>query len=135
VMVTAGTSRFSGLDGSVSRSVALPRASADPIAITRAAVGAMRSVLREGVPYTRAGVMLSGLGPAGAGQEMLEGFGGAESDRHLEDVLGKVRGRFGGTSIGLGRGGLVDQGSWTMRREFASPQYTTRFAELPVVRA
>ncbi len=143
VLVTAGTSRFSGPDGSVSRSVALPRATADPIAITRAAVGAMRSVLREGVPYTRAGVMLSGLGPAGTGQEMLTGFEDIEGpdgsdggpDRHLEDVLERVRGRFGGTSIGLGPGGLAEQGTWTMRREFASPQYTTRFSELPVVRA
>ncbi|XKH55259.1 Y-family DNA polymerase [Citricoccus nitrophenolicus] len=143
VLVTAGTSRFSGPDGSVSRSVALPRATADPIAITRAAVGAMRSVLREGVPYTRAGVMLSGLGPAGTGQEMLTGFEDIEGsdgsdggpDRHLEDVLERVRGRFGGTSIGLGPGGLTEQGTWTMRREFASPQYTTRFSELPVVRA
>ncbi|WP_159548642.1 Y-family DNA polymerase [Citricoccus sp. K5] len=143
VLVTAGTSRFSGPGGSVSRSVALPRATADPIAITRAAVGAMRSVLREGVPYTRAGVMLSGLGPAGTGQEMLTGFEDIEGpdgsdggpDRHLEDVLERVRGRFGGTSIGLGPGGLAEQGTWTMRREFASPQYTTRFSELPVVRA
>ncbi|NUL44386.1 Y-family DNA polymerase [Cellulosimicrobium funkei] len=143
VLVTAGTSRFSGPDGSVSRSVALPRATADPIAITRAAVGAMRSVLREGVPYTRAGVMLSGLGPAGTGQEMLSGFGEIEGpdgsdggpDRHLEEVMERVRGRFGGTSIGLGPGGLTEQGTWTMRREFASPQYTTRFSELPVVRA
>jgi DNA polymerase V len=146
VMVTAGTSRFSGPDGSVSRSVALPQATADPLAITRAAVAAMRSVLREGVPYTRAGVVLSGLGPAQGAQEMLAGFGALDGtgggvpggdvpDRHLEDVLGRVRGRFGVGSIGLGSGGLTDHGSWTMRREFASPQFTTRFAELPVVRA
>jgi DNA polymerase V len=87
--------------------------------------------------------MLSGLGPAGAGQEVLTGFediaelDGAQGgpDRHVEDVLEQVRGRFGGTSIGLGPGGLAEQGTWTMRREFASPQYTTRFSELPVVRA
>ncbi|MDI3329309.1 MAG: Y-family DNA polymerase [Micrococcus sp.] len=135
VTVTAGTSRFSGPDGSVSRAVALPRATADPITITRSAVAAMRSVLTAGVPYTRAGVMLTGLEPAGSAQDMLEGFGGPEPDRHLEEVLERVRGRFGAASIGLGRGGLAEQGSWTMRREFASPQYTTRFADLPVVRA
>jgi DNA polymerase V len=135
VTVTAGTSRFTGPDGSVSRAVALSQATADPIAITRSAVGAMRSVVAEGVPYTRAGVMLTGLEPAGAAQDMLAGFGNPEPDRHLEEVLERVRGRFGGTSIGLGRGGLSEQGSWTMRREFASPQYTTRFSDLPVVRA
>ncbi len=135
VTVTAGTSRFSGPDGSVSRAVALPGATADPIAITRASVAAMRSVVTEGVPYTRAGVMLTGLEPAGSIQGMLEGFGSQGPDRHLEEVLERVRGRFGGASIGLGQGGLTDQGSWRMRREFASPQYTTRFADLPVVRA
>ena len=95
----------------------------------------MRSVITEGVPYTRAGVMLSGLEPAGTAQGMLEGFGSPEPDRHLEEVLERVRGRFGGASIGLGPGGLAEHGSWTMRREFASPQYTTRFTDLPVVRA
>jgi DNA polymerase V len=135
VTVTAGTSRFTGPDGSVSRAVALSRATADPVTITRSAVRAMRSVLTEGVPYTRAGVMLTGLEPAGTAQEMLAGFGDREPDRHLEAVLERVRGRFGGTSIGLGQGGLSEQGSWTMRREFASPQYTTRFSDLPVVRA
>ncbi|HRO31144.1 MULTISPECIES: Y-family DNA polymerase [Micrococcaceae] len=135
VTVTAGTSRFTGPDGSVSRAVALSRATADPVTITRSAVRAMRSVLTEGVPYTRAGVMLTGLEPAGTAQEMLAGFGDQEPDRHLEAVLERVRGRFGGTSIGLGQGGLSEQGSWTMRREFASPQYTTRFSDLPVVRA
>lgn len=157
VTVSAGTSRFTGPDGSVSRAAALPRATADPVAITRAAVAAMRSVISEGVPYTRAGVMLSGLEPAASAQGLLEGFDGFDGsngfdglggvyggsdgggvrppDRHLEDVLERVRGRFGGSSIGLGHGGLADPGSWTMRRQFASPQYTTRFTDLPVVRA
>jgi DNA polymerase V len=135
VTVTAGTSRFSGPDGSVSRAVALSQATADPVTITRSAVAAMRSVITEGVPYTRAGVMLTGLEPAGTAQDMLTGFGSQEPDRHLEEVLERVRGRFGGSSIGLGQGGLTEQGSWTMRREFASPQYTTRFADLPVVTA
>ena len=66
---------------------------------------------------------------------MLAGFGSQEPDRRLDEVLERVRGRFGGSSIGLGQGGLTEQGSWTMRREFASPQYTTRFADLPVAKA
>ena len=133
--VTAGTSRFTGEDGSVARTVALDRATADPVAITRAAAAAMRSVMSEGIPYNRAGVMLSGLESAAQQNPMLEVFESAEPDRHVEDVLGAVRGRFGAGAIGLGQGGLVEQGQWSMRREFASPQYTTRFAEVPVVRA
>ena len=133
--VSAGTSRFTGEDGSVARTVALDRATADPVAITRAAAAAMRSVMSEGIPYNRAGVMLSGLESAAQQNPMLEVFESAEPDRHVEDVLGAVRGRFGAGAIGLGQGGLVEQGQWSMRREFASPQYTTRFAEVPVVRA
>lgn len=133
--VTAGTSRFTGEDGSVARTVALDRATADPVAITRAAAAAMRSVMSEGIPYNRAGVMLSGLESAAQQNPMLEVFEAAEPNRHVEDVLGAVRGRFGAGAIGLGQGGLAEQGQWSMRREFASPQYTTRFAEVPVVRA
>lgn len=66
---------------------------------------------------------------------MLEVFESTEPDRHVENVLSEVRGRFGAGAIGLGQGGLVEPGQWSMRREFASPQYTTRFSELPVVRA
>lgn len=133
--VTAGTSRFSGEDGSVARTIALERATADPVAITRAAVSAMSSVMSAGVPYNRAGVMLTGLESAAQQSPMLDLFESDLPDRHVEDVLGAVRGRFGAGAIGLGQGGLVEQGQWSMRREFASPQYTTRFTEVPVVRA
>lgn len=133
--VTAGTSRFTGEDGSVARTVAMERSTADPVMITRAAVAAMASVMSEGVPYTRAGVMLSGLESAAQENPMLEVFEPRETDRHVENVLSEVRGRFGAGAIGLGQGGLVEPGQWSMRREFASPQYTTRFSELPVVRA
>ena len=114
---------------------ALERATADPVAITRAAVSAMSSVMSAGVPYNRAGVMLTGLESAAQQSPMLDLFESDLPDRHVEDVLGAVRGRFGAGAIGLGQGGLVEQGQWSMRREFASPQYTTRFTEVPVVRA
>lgn len=135
VTVTAGTSRFTGEDRSVARTVALDRATADPVVITRAAVAAMRSVMNPGVPYNRAGVMLTGLESAAQERPMLELFEPQEPDRHVDDVLRQVRGRFGAGAIGLGQGGLSEPGQWSMRREFASPQYTTRFDEVPVARA
>lgn len=60
--VSAGTSRFGGAPSFPSRSVALPSPSADPVLLTRYAVEALASVTVPGVPYVRAGVMLSGLG-------------------------------------------------------------------------
>lgn len=135
VTVTAGTSRFTGPDGSVAQTVALGGATADPVRLTRAAVNAMRAVAREGVPYTRAGVLFSGLESGPPQRQMLDVFETAEPERHLEDVLSTVRGRFGTAAIGLGQGGFVEPGGWTMRREFASPQYTTRFSDLPIARA
>ena len=136
--VTAGTSRFAaGTASFPSVSVPLPEPTNDPIALTRAAVAAMRGRLEPGASYLRAGVMFSGLSrdAAGGGQELLDIFGAGNGDKHVGDLLGNVRAKFGEAAIGLGQGGLAAPASWSMKREFSSPKYTTEWADLPVVRA
>ncbi|MET1035194.1 MAG: Y-family DNA polymerase [Arthrobacter sp.] len=136
--VTAGTSRFSGGAASFpSASVPLPEPTNDPIRLTKAAVAAMRGRLEPGAAYLRAGVMFSGLSRdvSGGGQELLDVFATGDGDRHVGDLLGNVRAKFGEAAIGLGQGGLAAPASWSMKREFSSPKYTTEWAELPVVRA
>ncbi|MFB0835006.1 Y-family DNA polymerase [Arthrobacter halodurans] len=136
--VTAGTSRFSGGAASFpSASVPLPEPTNDPIRLTKAAVAAMRGRLEPGAAYLRAGVMFSGLSRdvAGGGQELLDVFATGDGDRNVGDLLGNVRAKFGEAAIGLGQGGLAAPASWSMKREFSSPKYTTEWAELPVVRA
>ncbi|EMY32476.1 DNA polymerase subunit UmuC [Arthrobacter crystallopoietes BAB-32] len=133
--VTAGTSRFAGGAASFpSASVQLPAPTQDPIQLTRAAVGAMRGVFEAGQKYVRAGVLFTGLEPADA-QEAFDPFVSDLDQRHIGDLLGSVRAKFGEAAIGLGQGGLAAPAAWSMKREFSSPRYTTEWKDLPVVRA
>ncbi|WP_146361782.1 Y-family DNA polymerase [Arthrobacter yangruifuii] len=132
----AGTSHFSGRATSFpSATVRLAAPTSDPVVLSRAAVGAMESQVIEGVPYTKAGVMLSGLESAGA-QPLFEEFVSAQERRNLGELLGKVTDKYGAASIGLGLAGMsTATPEWTMSRKFASPRYTTEWSELPVVKA
>ena len=133
--VTAGTSRFSGGESSFpSASVQLPAPTQDPIQLTRAAVAAMRGCFEPGQKYVRAGVLFSGLEPADA-QEAFDPFVSELEQRHIGDLLGSVRAKFGESAIGLGQGGMAEPAAWSMKREFSSPKYTTNWSDLPVVRA
>jgi DNA polymerase V len=133
--VTAGTSRFAGGASSFpSASVQLPSPTQDPIQLTRAAVAAMRGCFEPGQKYVRAGVLFSGLEPADA-QEAFDPFVSELDQRHIGDLLGSVRAKFGETAIGLGQGGMAEPAAWSMKREFSSPKYTTAWSDLPVARA
>lgn len=132
----AGTSHFSQKAASFpSVTVRLQSPTSDPVVLTRAAVGALEDSIVEGVPYTKAGVMLSGLSDAGA-QPVFDEFVSAHEHRHIGELLGKVADKYGAASIGLGLAGLSSaKPDWTMSRKFSSPRYTTEWDELPVVKA
>lgn len=136
--VSAGVSRFAGqTDQPGANPVATVRLAAptqDPIVLTRAAVAAMRERLVPDTRYVRAGVVLSGLEPAD-GQASFDAFAAEGEERQMGTLLGDVRARFGQTAIGLGHAGLAEPAAWTMKREFASPRYTTEWSDLPVVSA
>lgn len=134
--VFAGTSHFNDRESSYpSAAVHLEVPTADPVILSRAAVNAMDSQMVEGIPYARAGVMLTDLSPAGA-QPVFEEFVTVHEKRRIGELLGKVTDKYGSTSIGLGLAGLNSKKpDWTMTRKFASPRYTTEWAELPVVKA
>ncbi|WP_417219712.1 Y-family DNA polymerase [Arthrobacter sp.] len=142
--VSAGVSRFAGTPSGAGAeapapsnpvvSVRLPAPTQDPIVLTRAAVAAMRERMVSGTRYVRAGVMFSGLEPA-TGQATFDAFAGEGEERDMGTLLGDVRARFGEAAIGLGHAGLAEPAGWSMKREFASPRYTTEWADLPVVSA
>nr|WP_035748795.1 Y-family DNA polymerase [Arthrobacter sp. 35W] len=133
--VTAGTSRFAqGVASFPSVTIRLPQATQDPILLTRAAVAAVRESVVPGAAYLRAGVLFSGLEPAG-GQEVLDLFVDHREQLELGDLMGSVRTKFGAAAIGLGLGGLAEPPQWSMKREHSSPRFTTEWAEIPVVRA
>jgi len=103
--------------------------------LIRAAVAGLEGIFRAGLAYQRAGVLLLDLVPADARQGVLFSAvpgDGARADRLMDclDVLNRVPGRpavrYAGELLGE---------RWRMRQRRKSPACTTRWSELPVVRA
>ncbi|WP_458117290.1 Y-family DNA polymerase [Arthrobacter sp. D2-10] len=133
--VFAGTSHFNERASSFpSVTVKLPTPTADPVILTKAAVGALDGELIEGIPYARAGVILTGLSPAGA-EPTFEEFITVHERREIGNLMGEIKDKYGPTSIGLGAAGLLKPPDWTMSRKHQSPRYTTEWSELPIVKA
>jgi DNA polymerase V len=131
----AGTSHFNDRAASFpSVTVKLPAPTADPVLLSKAATGALEGRIVDGVPYARAGVMLTDLSPAGAAPQ-LPMFTTAHEEKHIGALLGDIMDRFGTGAIGLGRAGMVEAPDWGMKRLALSPRYTTEWNELPVVKA
>jgi DNA polymerase V len=130
----AMTSRFSSVQQeSPSATLSLPAPTNDPVLLTRAAQALLPRIV-EGTRYTKAGITLTNLSPAGA-QPAFDLFAEVQQDRGLGPLLQQVRERSGADSIGIGRGGLRTAAEWEMRREVMSPRYTTRWDEMLEVHA
>lgn len=147
----AGTSPFStGAKSSPSICIPLPAHTSNPVELTRAA-HQLLPLIEDGVPYIRAGVIITDLQPAGAQDTLLTlgtsdntGTGtGTGTGAGFSVVPGKDTGpllhqigqKFGRSSIGLGHAGLRAGSEWTMKRDMLSPHYTTKWADLPIVTA
>ena len=129
----AATSPFSaGQKSTPTVCVPLPAHTADPLELSRAA-DTLLPLIEEGVPYIRAGVIVTDLRPAGAQDMLLPADGHALKD--TGPLLQDVGRRFGRSAIGLGHAGLKAGSDWTMKRDMLSPHYTTKWSELPVVKA
>ncbi|MFD1624088.1 Y-family DNA polymerase [Azospirillum griseum] len=112
--------------------VGLQPASADGFVLIAAAANAARRIWRDGVPFSKAGVILTGLRPADRVQaDLLDTTDRAKAARLMAAV--------DAVNSALGRNTLVSAATlghgWRMRQNNRSPSYTTRLADLPVARA
>lgn len=98
---------------------AFPRATADTLKITDAAVRVVRAKWRDGFAFKKAGVMLTGLEPGISPQPDL--FTEEEDDRsrRLMRTLDDLTGRFGKSAIVTGSSIASDR--WEMCRGMLSP--------------
>lgn len=112
--------------------VPLSTPSDDTLRLTRAALWALERIYRSGFAYQKAGVALLELSPAAALPQDL--FAAARDNTRLMQAMDRINAIWGrGTlrSAATGRGNA----SWQMKRERLSPGYTTRWDQLPLVRA
>ena len=122
----------------LSRSVTVPlrRPTADSRVLAKGAADGMRFMYVQGFQLIKAGVFLMDLQPASVQQGELELEPEEGRDRtRLMAAMDALNGRFGMGTLHLGSTGL--QGNtctWGMRQERRTPQYTTRWEDVPVAR-
>lgn len=143
VLIFIRTSPFRVQDKQYSRStvVSLRCPNSDSRAISQAALAGLQAIYRPGYRYAKAGVMLLELGDASVEQGELELdevsilHGSADASR-LMQALDAVNGRYGRGTVLLASAGLEgERRSWSMKQERRTPAYTTRWEDMPVVRA
>lgn len=115
-----------------SLSCELPEASSNTPVITRYALALLNRLYREGYRYKKAGVMLSGIVSSRDLQMNLFLGDRERGDSSLMETVDKVnRSRGSGTLFYASAG--TDR-PWSMRREFLSPAYTTRWEDFVVIK-
>lgn len=91
----------------------------------------LSNLYRPGVRYYRIGVGLIDLCPKSSLQYDL--FHAQKSDPNLMKIFDSLNNRYGRDVLYIATQGS-DQ-HWAMRREFLSPQYTTRWSDIPTIKA
>ena len=101
----------------------------------------MAHIYEPGFALSKAGVMLLDLMPDTHGQGELDFDAEAEPAQsgpqgRLMQAFDHLNDRFGRGTVHLGSTGASDgPRRWAMRQERLSPQYTTRWSDLPWARA
>lgn len=100
--------------------------------IVRIATEALDRIWLDGYRYMKAGVILGDFFNQGVAQlQLFDPYGPRANSEALMQVVDRINQQGRGTLWFAGQG--IEK-SWAMKREMLSPAYTTRFADLPVVK-
>ncbi len=110
-------------------------------AILREAISLLRSIFRQGYKYRKTMILLSGVVENHNRQtELFDDNKQKEKRDNLMKAIDTIHDRYGRGAIRFGPSSLamppedVDAAPWEMKREFLSPNYTTRLKDVPKVR-
>ena len=122
----------------LNRSVVVPlrRPTADTGQLVAAAAAGMRRIYQPGYQLTKAGVMLLDLvaGDVHQAELDLEQESGRDRSR-LMVAMDALNGRYGKGTVHMASTGFdKETRQWGMKQERRTPQYTTRWEDVPVVR-
>jgi DNA polymerase V len=116
--------------------IVLPQATGDIFSWQKQIKLNLEKIYRRGVPYKKAGVVLSDLAPVGLTTSVLPGLGGEEltKQQQLTEVLFKVNKGSNKNSLSLGRLVKNNQKFWQPKTDSLSPAYTTKWTEIKRVK-
>ncbi|RYY94189.1 MAG: Y-family DNA polymerase [Comamonadaceae bacterium] len=138
VLAFIHTSPFRRQDKQYSRSITVPlrRPTADTALLVQAAVMAVKAAFRPGFNYSKAGVMLLDLQDAAVHQGELALDAEGPDRRALMATLDRLNDRYGRGAVTLASTGQSDgPRGWRMKQSRKTPEYTTRWADVPRVLA
>ena len=138
VLTFLHTSPFRRQDRQYSRSITLPlrRPTSDSTELVSAAVRGLRAIFKPGFNYAKAGVMLMDLQDGRIDQGELELDHPGPSKVGLTGAIDKLNDRYGRSTVAIASAGVAgDKRHFEMKRERKTPEYTTRWADMPVARA
>ncbi len=137
LMVFAHTSPFRpGPKYSRSITVPLRRPTADTMDLVHAATLGMRAIYRPGFNFAKAGVMLMDLQSGAIEQQELDLEVEPAARGHLMGTLDQLNTRYGRGTVQVASAGVKGpRRSWEMKQTLLTPQYTTRWTDVPVARA
>lgn len=106
---------------------------ADTNLLQKTALDLLAGIFRPGREYAKAGILFYDLGPAGMQQGNLLTMAQDDSRRRgLMETIDKINAKHG-KQIKFGAEGM-DDSHWHAQRKYLSPQYTTKWEDLPQVR-
>jgi DNA polymerase V len=117
------------------QTVVLPHSTSCTPVLIGSALTCLRQMYRPGVDYKKTGVLLTGLIPESLASRQPRLFGSGDSSKlpTLMKTVDEINTRWGRNTIRFGTMGFG--GRWQMQQKWKSPAFTTRWNELPVVRA
>lgn len=136
IQVFIMTNRFRPQDDQYSNSmtICLESPTDDTRSLVGAATAALRRLYRPGFSYKKAGVMLSDISSKGITQlSLFDGNRAPARSSTLMETLDVLNQRFGRNTVTLASNGVKQR--WQAKFERRTPRYTTRWDELPKVKA
>lgn len=120
------------------QSVTIPLADAtdNTLALTNAALAGLKKIYQPHFRYKKAGVILNLIGDKPSVQQSLfEDIESKGKSAHLMKAMDEINNRFGNAAIRSAAAGTnSSKQEWQMRSSNKSPNYTTKWDELPVAR-
>lgn len=140
VLVFIHTSAFRQQDRQYSRSITIPlrRPTADTALIAQSALKALRAIYKPGFNYAKAGVILLDLEDGDHEQQELLLDDEPEDRSELMSAIDRLNDRYGKGVVSLASVGTThtaQPGSWVAKQDLRTPQYTTKWSDMPTARA
>ena len=112
--------------------ITMPQATSSTAVLIKHAARGLETIYKATYQYQKAGVMLTGLSPDNCRQLNLF-YAADHRQPQLMHALDKINAQWGQNTLQFAATGLYKP--WSMKQSKKSPAYTTRWHEIPVVKA